>query len=79
LKGQRKNLRKTSSTNSYNINGGVSSPKARHSPEQLTKLDSYNQGVLPFRELDDISKVNKNIYIYIFCLLFVKYKILKLI
>ncbi|OUM58306.1 hypothetical protein PIROE2DRAFT_16456, partial [Piromyces sp. E2] len=58
--GTRRSLRGTSLANSNQANGananGVSSPKARYSPEQLTKLNSYNQGVLPFYALDDISK-----------------------
>jgi len=56
--GTRRSLRRTSLANSHSTNR-VSSPKTHHSPEQLTKLDSYNQGVLPFHALDDISKVNK--------------------
>ncbi|KAL6598692.1 hypothetical protein U3516DRAFT_563513 [Neocallimastix sp. 'constans'] len=57
--GTRRSLRRTSLANSHSTNR-VSSPKTHHSPEQLTKLDSYNQGVLPFHALDDISKTEVN-------------------
>jgi len=60
--GTRRSLRRNYSNQGQNTNanGVVGSPKARYSPEQLTKLNSYNQGVLPFHALDDISKTEVN-------------------
>ncbi|ORX57128.1 hypothetical protein BCR36DRAFT_580538 [Piromyces finnis] len=62
--GTRRSLRRTSLANSNQSHGtnvnSVTSPKARYSSEQLTKLNSYNQGVLPFYALDDVSKTEVN-------------------